>query len=150
MHRINCDESRQIYQVFYDKWKENKIVLDTWFYYSASVITNDFEKTLNNLFYHKNFDKKSPNTIRSILNGFVSNNSGFHSVDGKGYNYVAEKLIEFDKFNPIVVSRFLKIFSRWDSYVDPYKEKMLESLKLIDRNDLSKNSREVIDMILKK
>ena len=148
--QFNCKERELASNKFFNKWKNNNIVLDNWFYFAASVEANHFNKNIDNLFNHEYFDPKSPNTLRSILNGYVTNNPSFHHKEGKGYMYIAKKVVEFDKLNPIVISRFIKIFSRWDKYVDPYKSNMLKAIKYIDSNDLSINSREVIDLILNK
>tara|TARA_Y100001933_G_scaffold164681_1_gene162925 strand:- start:568 stop:1050 length:483 start_codon:yes stop_codon:yes gene_type:complete len=146
----NFKEREIISNKFFDKWKNNSIVLDSWFAFCASKEVNNYIENLEYLFNHKFFDKKSPNTLRSILNGFVSNNRLFHDRNGTGYKYIAEKIIEFDKLNPIIISRFIKIFSRWDQYIEPYRTNMFNALKLIDSHDLSINTREVIDLILKK
>ena len=63
-------------------------------------------------------------------------------------NIFQKKIIEFDKFNPIVISRFLKIFSRYRYYTEPYKSNMIEILKYIKQNKLSPNTREIIDSII--
>ncbi len=136
--------------MFFEKWKNNSIVLDTWFFFSASIEKTEPFDYLEKLFNHELFDIKSPNTLRSILNGFATNNRLFHDKKGKGYSYIAGKIVEFDKVNPIVISRFLKIFSRWKSYSEPYRNNMLETLKFIDSHNLSNNSREVINLILNK
>ena len=146
----NFQEREIISNKFYNKWKNNSIVLDSWFAFCASKQVNNYIENLEYLFNHKLFDTKSPNTLRSILNGFVSNNRLFHDRNGTGYKYIAEKIIEFDKLNPIIISRFIKIFSRWDQYIEPYRTNMFNALKLIDSHDLSINTREVIDLILKK
>ena len=124
------------------------MVLDTWFYFSASIEVLDSIDNLENLFKHKKFDPKSPNTLRSILSGFVLNNRCFHKEDGSSYKYIAEKIVEFDNINPIIISRFIKIFSRWKFYVEPYKSNMYNSIKYINNFNLSQNSREVINLIL--
>ena len=51
--------------------------------------------------------------------------------------YIANKVIEFDKINPIVISRFIKLFSRWDQYAEPYKTNMLNAIRFINAHDLS-------------
>ena len=61
-----------------------------------------------------------------------------------------KKVIEFDKINPIIISRFIKLFSRWDQYIEPYRTNMLNAIHFIDSHDISINSREVINLILKK
>ena len=147
---FNFKEREIVSNKFFNKWSKNSIVLDSWFAFRASIELDNYIENLENLFNHKYFDNKSPNTLRSILNSFVSNNRFFHDNEGKGYNYIANKVIEFDKINPIIISRFIKLFSRWDQYVDPFKTNMLNAIKFIDSHDLSINSREVIDLILKK
>ncbi|MBK17046.1 MAG: aminopeptidase N [Prochlorococcus sp. SP3034] len=147
--KFDSKERIKASEIFFKKWKNNNIVLDTWFLFSASIERDDPYTHLESLFNHKLFDFKSPNTLRSVLNGFALNNRSFHDKEGKGYHYVAEKIIKYDKVNPIIISRFLKIFSRWNSYDDPYRNNMLEILKYIDSHKLSNNSREVINLMLK-
>ena len=147
---FDCEEREEASKIFFNRWASNKVVLDNWFYFSASSESKNSIEKIENLFNHELFDKKSPNTLRSILNGFVSNNRTFHSKDGRGYNYIAEKIIKYDKYNPIIISRFLKIFSRWNLYNEPYRSLMLNSIYKIDKIELSNNSREVINLILNK
>jgi len=146
--RINCPERDLISNNFFRKWKDNPVVLDNWFFFKASIEYDKNQKSIEDLFNHDYFDLKSPNTLRSILNGYVTRNSLFHSKDGLGYEYIAGKIIEFDKTNPIVISRFLKIFSTYRQYKNPYKGNMIKVLKDIKTNKLSKNTREVIDAII--
>ncbi len=147
---FNYIETEIVSKKFFNKWSKNGIVLDSWFSFRASIETGNQINNLDNLFNHKYFDRKSPNTLRSILNSFVSNNRFFHDKKGDGYKYIANKVVEFDKINPIIISRFLKLFSRWDQYVEPYKSNMLNAIKFIDSHDLSSNSREVMNLILNK
>ena len=146
--RINCPERELIADIFFKKWKNNSVVLDNWFFFKASIEIEDHQKSIEDLFKSKYFDVKSPNTLRSILNAYVTRNSLFHSKDGSGYKYVANKIIEFDKTNPIVISRFLKIFSTHRYYKNPYRRNMVEVLNYIQSSELSSNTKEVIDAIL--
>ena len=125
-------ESEQASKIFFDKWANNSIVLDSWFYFAASLNSNKPIERIESLFNHELFDKKSPNTLRSILTGYVTNNRSFHSKDGSGYNYIAQKIIKYDNLNPIIISRFLKIFSRWNLYKEPYRSKMFNAINMID------------------
>ena len=146
--RIDCPERQLISKEFFKKWKNNSLVLDSWFSYHASIEIDDNQKSIESLFNNVYFDPKSPNSLRSILNAYVTKNSLFHSIDGSGYKYISKKIIEFDKLNPIVISRFLKIFSRYKYYTEPYKSNMIEILNYIKEKKLSPNTREVIDSIL--
>ena len=146
--RIDCPERELISNMFFKKWKNNRVVLDNWFFFKASIEEDKNFKSIEDLFNNEYFDVKSPNTLRSVLNAFVTRNSLFHSIDGSGYKYVANKIIEFDKSNPIVISRFLKIFSTFKQYEEPYRSYILKVLYLINDNELSLNTREVIEAIL--
>ncbi len=146
--RINCPERELISNIFFNKWKNNPVVLDNWFFFKASIEINNNQKNIEALFKNEYFDVKSPNTLRSILNAYVTRNSLFHSKDGSGYKYIADKILEYDKSNPIVISRFLKIFSTFRQYENPYKRNIVKVLDYIKKNNLSPNTREVIDAIL--
>jgi aminopeptidase N len=146
--RINCPERKIISNIFFNKWKNNSVVLDSWFSFNASIEIDRKTSNIEKLFENKFFDSKSPNTLRAILNTFVTRNSTFHAMDGSGYKYIANKIVEFDKLNPILISRFVKVFSRYNYYAEPYKSNMIETIKQIKKNKLSKNTKEVLDAII--
>ena len=135
--RIDCPERKTISNIFFNKWKNNSVVLDSWFSFNASIETDDKTGSIEKLFENKFFDSKSPNTLRAILNTFVTRNSTFHAIDGSGYKYIAKKIIEFDKLNPIVISRFVKVFSRYNYYSEPYKSNMIETIKPVSYTHLT-------------
>ena len=122
--------------------------MDSWFSFNASIEVDENISSIEQLFENKFFDPKSPNTLRAILNTFVTRNSTFHAINGSGYKYIAKKIIEFDKLNPIVISRFVKVFSRYKYYSEPYKSNMIETIKQIKKNKLSTNTKEVLDAII--
>ena len=145
---INCPERKEISDLFFERWKNNSVVLDSWFYFKASIKAEDNLESIEELFKNEYFDYKSPNTIRSILNAYATRNRSFHSIDGKGYKYISEKIVKLDKLNPILMARFLKIFSRYKLYTKPYRENMIKCLRYIKQSNLSSNTREVIEAIL--
>ncbi len=146
--RIDCPEREILSNIFFNKWKNNSVVLDSWFSFKASIEIDDKTSSIEKLFENTFFDPKSPNTLRAILNTFVTRNSIFHAIDGSGYKYIAKKIIYFDKLNPIVISRFVKVFSRYNYYSEPYKSNMIETIKQIKKNKLSTNTKEVLDTII--
>ncbi|WP_288262979.1 aminopeptidase N, partial [uncultured Prochlorococcus sp.] len=137
--RIDCPERKTISNIFFNKWKNNSVVLDSWFSFNATIETDEKTTSIEKLFENKFFDSKSPNTLRAILNTFVTRNSVFHAIDGSGYRYIANKIIDFDKLNPIVISRFVKVFSRYNYYSEPYKSNMIKTIMKIKKNKLSTN-----------
>ncbi len=146
--RIDCPERQTISNIFFNKWKNNSVVLDSWFSFNSTIETNEKTSSIEKLFENKFFDSKSPNTLRAILNNFATRNSIFHSIDGSGYRYIAKKIVDFDKLNPIIISRFVKVFSRYNYYSEPYKSNMIETIKQLKKNKLSTNTKEVLDAII--
>ena len=134
--------------LFYNLWKENPVVLDSWFAYEASRPHKLGINVIEKLLSHPKFDWKAPNAIRAVLGGFSKNIELFHSLDGQGYLFMADKLIEVDKINPITASRMVKVFSKWKTYIDKNKEGMYESLLKLNKANISSNTREVVELIL--
>ena len=146
---LDCPETEEASILFYKLWIENPIVLDSWFAYEASRPNKKGINVIEKLLSHSKFDWKAPNAIRAVLGGFSKNIELFHSLDGQGYIFMADKLIEVDKINPITASRMVKIFSKWKTYVDKNKEGMYKSILKINNANISSNTREVVELILK-
>ena len=62
---------------------------------------------------------------------------------------MGDKLIEVDIINTITASRMVKVFSKGKTYIDKNNEGMYESLLKLNNANLSSNTREVVEMILK-
>ena len=146
---LDSSETEEASNLFYDLWKDNPVVLDSWFAYEASRPNNQGIDIIEKLLSHSKFDWKAPNAIRAVLGGFSKNIESFHSLDGQGYLFMAEKLIEVDKINPITASRMVKVFSKWKTYIDKNKEEMYKSILKINKANISSNTREVVELILK-
>ena len=145
---LGNNETEEASNLFYHIWRDNPIVLDSWFAYEASRPCALGIQVIEKLLSHSKFDWKAPNAIRAVLGGFSQNIELFHSPNGHGYQYMAEKLIEVDKINPITASRMVKIFSKWKNYAEKYKEEMHKSILKINQANISSNTREVVELIL--
>ncbi len=146
---IDSTETEDASKLFFNLWKDNPVVLDSWFAYEASRPNKQGIDVIEKLLSHPKFDWRAPNSIRAVLGGFSKNIELFHSLDGQGYLFMADKLIEVDKINPITASRIVKIFSKWKTYVDKNKEGMYASILKINKANISSNTREVVELILK-
>ena len=146
---LDSPETEEASNLFYNQWKENPVVLDSWFAYEASRPSKQGIEVVEKLLSHSKFDWKAPNAIRAVLGGFSKNIELFHSLDGQGYLFMADKLIEVDKINPITASRMVKIFNKWKTYADKNKEGMYKSILKINEANISSNTREVVELILK-
>jgi len=147
---LDSPETEEASNLFYDLWKENPVVLDSWFAYEASRPQKKGIDVIEKLLSHSKFDWKAPNAIRAVIGGFSKNIESFHSLDGQGYLFMAEKIIEVDKINPITASRLVKTFSKWRTYIEENKEQMYKSILKINQANISSNTREVVELILKR
>ncbi len=146
---VKCIEREEALRIFYEKWKDSPVILDSWFNLQASLPNPDSYKTIKDLLSHPKFDPIAPNSIRAVLGGFAKNTVAFHSSNGNGYMFMADQIIDVDKRNPITASRLSKIFSRWQSYIEPNSKHMLLAIQKLSNGELSSNTREIVEMMLK-
>ena len=146
---LDISETKEASNLFYNLWNDNPVVLDSWFAYEASRPCKQGITNIEKLLSHSKFDWKAPNAVRAVLGGFSKNIALFHSSDGQGYSFLAEKLIEVDKINPITASRMVKVFSKWKTYIDTNKSEMYKAILKINNGNISSNTREVVELILK-
>ena len=73
------------------------------------------------------YDAKVPNKFYALIGGFARGNvRGFHALDGRGYDFATEKLLEMDAINAIAASRLAKPFTEWRLY-DPRRAAMMRA-----------------------
>jgi len=100
--------------MFYDKWKDEALVVDKWFRVQAVSDLPGARERIGKLLAHPAFDLRNPNRARSVLHAFATDNPvHFHAADGSGYALVAEKIVELDRLNPQIASRLARAFDRW-------------------------------------
>lgn len=130
---------------FYNKWKDDALVLDKWLILQA---TSELPGTLDHvkaLTQHEAFNIKNPNKVRSLIGAFASGNpQHFHATDGGGYTFIADRIIELDTLNPQVASRMTGVFSRWKQYNKPRQALMRAQLqRILEIDGLSRDVFEI-------
>ena len=133
---------------FHQRWQERPVILDAWFGLEASAPFPDGLERVERLLRHPRFDPMAPNSVRSVLGGLAGNAPVFHAADGSGYRFLASRIAELDRRNPITASRLAKVFSRWRSYGSGRSSQMGQALEQLAAADLSTNSREVVEQCL--
>lgn len=155
-------ETEEVLQEFYQKWKENSLVVDKWLSLQGKLIiraclmalaVSERPKVLEqikNLEKHEAFNIKNPNKVRSLIGVFSSNQLGFHNADGSGYQFIMDHVIGLDAINPQVAAGLAKQFSRWRDFAEPHKDLMLKELRRVSEvENLSKNVYEIVANSLK-
>ncbi|MDQ7048830.1 MAG: aminopeptidase N [Enterobacterales bacterium] len=112
--RSNHSQKQQAIQCFYDKWKQQDLVLDKWFSAQVSINNESVFEIINDLLNHPDFSINNPNRVRSVIASFVAGNlQQFHSLTGKGYQVLVDIIIRLNSINPQIGSRFAKQFGNW-------------------------------------
>ena len=95
------------------------------------------------------FDKKVPNNLRALVGGFtIGNPRQFHHPDGRGYKFLADKIIEIDSINPQIASRLCSAFNIYEKLQSRQKGLMKgEIARALAKKDLSNNSFERLSKI---
>lgn len=133
-------------QKFYQKWKGDSLVMLKWF---GALSTNtpkekaiELIKTLEK---DALFLKEVPNYLRSLYMSFAKNNlDAFHNASGESYDFIADRILMIDGFNPQVASRLASSFS-FVNNLDPVRQKLMRNaLNKILSGNISRDTYEVV------
>lgn len=137
-------------KAFRDKWQGNMLVMNKWFVAQALTRRPDALERVQALEKDSLFDLKNPNKVRSLLGAFTQNYVRFHDVSGRAYDYIAEKVIEIDVFNPSAASHLAGAFKKFGKLDAERKAKMEVALKkILNKEKLSTHSYEIVSKTLK-
>ena len=133
---IQCPERELAIADFEEKWQHDTLVMDKWFAMLATSTLPDALDEIKALMNHPLFDMKNPNKVRSLIGAFANGNPvNFHAADGSGYEFIADRVIELDGFNPQIASRLVRTLMKWRQYEEGRSELMrlqLERIKAVD------------------
>ncbi|MBG09402.1 MAG: aminopeptidase N [Halobacteriovoraceae bacterium] len=143
------EERKKVMGQFYEKWKHETLVIQMWLSLQGSSSLPDTLSKVKELESSPVYDKTIPNIVRSLLGAYANNNIHFHSKDGLGYEYIAEKILELDSVNPQVASRLAGAFRPYQLMVEENRKKMeAQLIKMKAHPNLSKNVYEIVSKIL--
>ena len=130
---------------FYCQWRNEALVIDMWFTIQASCSLPNNISVANRLLKHEAFDIANPNRCRALVSGFTAQSANFHSLDGSGYNFLADRVIELNSINPMVAARILSPLTRWQKF-DEERQKLMKSqlAKILAVEGLSSDVYEVV------
>ena len=135
---------------FYSKYRDDTLVMNKYF---SILSASEREGTLDRVMALQNdevYDEKVPNLVRSLIGVFARNYKHFHSKDGYGYKFVADKIIEIDAINPQMASGLCAAFKIYEKLNETNKMMMkVELMRVVSTQSLSKNVYEVVSKILK-
>src|SRR5258708_31793643 len=71
-----CPERQPALDAFYEKWKNETLVVDKWLSVQATSRLPGTLARVNELLHHPSFDLKVPNKVYALILGFASNHVG--------------------------------------------------------------------------
>ncbi|MCH2547202.1 MAG: aminopeptidase N [Alphaproteobacteria bacterium] len=134
---------------YYTKWKDEPLMMNTWLSVQALRDDSDVLKDVQRLIAHDAYEATNPNSVRALLGSYAANKVHFHRKDGKGYVFLADKVLEADAFNPQLSSALVGPLLGPEKYDDHRRKLMLEQLvRISSQENLSDNLREKVENAL--
>ena len=93
----------------------------------------------------------NPNKVRSLIGVFsMLNPTGFHEPGGRGYRFLADRVIELNDSNPQIAARMVSAFNRWPRFDAGRRGLMKAELQRIEAEQgLSNDVFEIVGNALK-
>ncbi|MDF9618855.1 aminopeptidase N [Pseudomonas entomophila] len=137
-------------EAFAEHFKDNPLVMDQWFSVQAASALPGGLARVKALMQHPAFTLKNPNKVRALVGAFAGQNLvNFHAVDGSGYGFLADLVIELNALNPQIASRQLAPLTRWRKYDDKRQALMKGELeRILASGALSSDVYEVVSKSL--
>jgi aminopeptidase N len=128
---LDVPERQDALDAFYERFRDDALVLDKWFGLQAMAQRPDTLETVERLAHHPDFTISNPNRLRALVGSFSANQWAFHSAGGRGYNFLAEMILAADRINPQLAARFVPPLGRWRRLEPVRAARMREALERI-------------------
>ena len=127
----DSDERAHALDIFYQRYRDNPLVLDKWFQVQAWSLRADTVSAVAELARHADFTLANPNRVRALYGAFTGNQAAFHQADGAGYRLIADLVIALDPRNPQTAARLVPPLGRWKRFDDARAALMKAELERI-------------------
>ncbi|MBY6185479.1 aminopeptidase N [Marinobacter hydrocarbonoclasticus] len=126
---------------FETQWRDEPLVMDKWFAQVAMQPTEQVLSAVKQAMQHSAFDIANPNRVRALVGAFADGNpNAFHAIDGSGYAFLTDILIELNGINPQCAARIMTPLMQWKQQGEERQALMLAQLKrLADIEGLSRD-----------
>lgn len=149
LSRLGGQRVEQSMEQFFDKWKDKPLVLDKWFSVQAMRDHADGIEALTQLTETPSYERNNPNRVRALVGSFAMANAKlFHKLDGSGYRFLTDQVLDMDDRNPPVAARLLGAFEIWPK-LDKTRQNLIRTeLERIIAGSPSKNVLEIAQRTL--
>jgi aminopeptidase N len=142
---LDCPERESALAAFYERWKNEPLVVDKWLAVQAASRLPATLQTVKQLLEHPAFDLKVPNRVYALIRTFAANHVRFHAADGGGHAFLADQILALNALNPQVAARMARSFDRWRRFDETRQSHAKEQLERIrDTEKLSKDVAEIV------
>jgi aminopeptidase N len=150
LNRVGGPARETAMQEFYAKWKHEPLVMNKWLAIQAISPHADTIDRVRALGNDPVFDKNNPNKIYSLYAAFGRfNQRRFHDLNGAGYRFIADQVLEVDRRNPQVAARLMGAFGQWRTFDDRRQSLMKAEVKrILGQPDMSSNILELASKML--
>jgi aminopeptidase N len=135
---------------FHDTWKDDHVVIDTWFAAQAQSPRAGTLRQVQRLLRHPLFSLTAPNKVRALIGTFAHGNPvQFNRPDGAGYAFVVEQVLALDRMNPQIAARMLSAFRSWRSLESGRRGLARKALQRVAKSKtLSSDVQEIVAKML--
>lgn len=132
---------------FYRKWEHDSLVMDKWFAIQATSSHENCLSTVKHLLNDKLFSMENPNKVRSLIGAFCSGNHvRFHALNGEGYSFLSDMVLQLDSINPQIAARLVSPLTNWKRYEKRRQALMKKELERIaNKTGLSPDVSEIVN-----
>ncbi|QAY77402.1 aminopeptidase N [Sphingosinicella sp. BN140058] len=116
---------------FYDRYRDDALVLDKWFSVQALSTRDDVLDAVEALAAHPDFTLSNPNRMRALVGAFAANQRAFHDPSGRGYAFLADMILAVDRLNPQTAARLVPPLGRWRRFDPVRADRMKAQLERI-------------------
>ncbi|MEA3054405.1 MAG: aminopeptidase [Sphingomonadales bacterium] len=127
----DAPERRGALAAFYDRYRGDALVLDKWFTVQAVSTRDDTLDAVEALARHPDFTLANPNRMRSLVGAFAGNQRAFHHESGRGYRFLADRILAVDRLNPQTAARLVPPLGRWRRFDEKRQDLMKAELERI-------------------
>jgi aminopeptidase N len=127
----NAGERIAALDIFYQRYRDNPLVLDKWFSTQAFSARADTVETVTALLAHPDYTLNNPNRVRAVIGAFSYNQRWFHRADGAGYALLADQIIALDPINPQTAAKMVPPLGRWRRFDEARQALMRAQLERI-------------------
>ena len=146
---LDAPGRENILQDFFQRWKDDHLVIDMWFAAQAQSPRPSVLDEVKMLCRHPLFKITTPNKVRALIGTFALGNPlQFNRADGAGYDFLADKVLEIDQFNPQVAARMLGAFRSYRALEPGRKGLAKAALKRVSSASISRDCHEIVSRML--